>query len=110
MARANQIRYADLSQFLEGLGFVCRKLDESRVVWEHPQYGAPMIFPAYQPEQFIWTAEVGFTRATLDLHGLLDRDEFDRWRLNLHESQPPNGRRDRPGKKRKPADKSKPSL
>lgn len=92
MAKVDEIRYADLTGLLEGLGYVHREMNGDRVVWEHPEFaGALLVFPPYRPEEIVWAAHVGATRGTLAVHGLLDRDDFDRWRLNLPVSEPPNG-------------------
>jgi hypothetical protein len=102
MAKVNEIRYADLSRFLESVGYVGRMHDEANVVWEHPQFErARLFFPAYRPDELVWSGNVAQVRAVLKVHGVLDYDDFDRWRLNLYESEPPNGQGESAGKVRK---------
>jgi hypothetical protein len=108
MAKVDEIRYAELARFLEHLGYVCREQGNAHI-WEHADFDrARLILPAYRPDELVWSANVGAARATLDLHGVLDRDEFDRWRLNLQasDSEPENGRGNAPPEVRKGADKS----
>lgn len=105
MAKYDEIRYADLARFLEGLGFVRRKLDDAHFVWEHPQFGSRLFLPAYRAEDTVWANSVFAIRATLARDGVLERDDFDRWRLGLGASEPPNGRDTPPGKGRKRAGK-----
>jgi len=92
MAKVTEIRSADLSRFLESVGYVGRRLSDSQVVWQHPQFErARLILPAYRADELVWSGDIAQVRAILDMHGVLHPDEFDRWRVNLDESTPGNG-------------------
>ena len=92
MAKVNEIRSADLSQFLESVGYVGRQLSDANMVWEHPQFErARLILPAYRTDELVWSGDIAQVCAILNLHGVLNSDDFDRWRLNLDEPAPGNG-------------------
>src|SRR5262245_41129400 len=97
----DKIRYADLAHFLEGLGFVSRRGHrpehatvpgpETFLVWEHPAADTLIPLPDYQPKDAVRPHHLSAVRAILEQDGLLTRDAFERWRLDLLRPTEANG-------------------
>lgn len=76
--RNNQITFADLEHYLEGLGFtVSRK--PTHWLFEHPFPDTLLIFRLYRPGDTVLPHDLAGTRKLLDERGLMEADEFDRF-------------------------------
>jgi predicted RNA binding protein YcfA (HicA-like mRNA interferase family) len=84
--RRREIRFAEVNRFLKGLGFVSQRVPGSHVRWEHPPSGTMILLPDEGPEEIAWWNSVVAIGGMLDLHGVLPRDDFDRW---LHRAGKP---------------------
>jgi hypothetical protein len=93
-----KFRYADLARFLESQGYVChlgRRPEDATYpgperfhLWEHPDHPkARIILPEFKPDDTIMPYHLLAAGGTLIHHGLMTRDDFDRWRLGLTRAQ-----------------------
>jgi predicted RNA binding protein YcfA (HicA-like mRNA interferase family) len=92
------IRYANLIQLLEGLGFVCQRIEGSHVNCEHPPTSTLIMLPDLNGKETVWPNSLAAIRRQLDDKEILDRDEFDYWAATTTFSEPPE-RLKRIGKK-----------
>jgi hypothetical protein len=72
------IRYADFERILTELGFAHTLIDGRRLVFENAAYDALLVFPPYRQEEVVQPHDWMKTRHTVDVMGILDRDEFDK--------------------------------
>jgi hypothetical protein len=73
----SSVQFEMLDKFLASLGFKRSEVCGPQFRFEHPPSGAVLLYPAYEPTQDVETRHIGYTRATLDLSGVMERSEFD---------------------------------
>ena len=74
------VTYGDLERFLAKFGFEKRRVqldDRVAVVFRHAPSGAELFLKDYRANQPVESYNMLAARSTLDVYGVLDRDEFD---------------------------------
>ena len=77
MTKTEQITYAELRSILKRLGF-SEKRDTQAWILHHPSEGL-LVYRLYNETEAVDEGDLRGTRKFLDLRGLLDAKEFDRF-------------------------------
>ncbi len=94
---SSEVRYGDLWALLRKLGFDCdffakNPLGDNTVrVCEHAASGTRITLADYPPDQFVRQQILYGVRMQLDSHGLMTRDDFDRWAKRRAKANAANG-------------------
>lgn len=70
-------KFVRLEQFLLSLGFVHVPVTGPYIVLEHPESEAELAFRPYQPDDLVEPMHLLLVRHTLDMWGLMSREEFE---------------------------------
>jgi hypothetical protein len=72
------VTYADLREFLVGMGF--EDQSSEYLVFRHPDHqGAALHMAFHEQDERLLERDLVRVRALLELSGLIERDEFDQW-------------------------------
>ncbi len=102
---SREVRFGAVNRLLEGLGFVPHRVPGSHINWEHRPTGTTILLPDKEPDEVAWWNSVVAVGAQLDLHGVMGREEFDRW---LEQASKPAGRNGPPAAPKRERHKAKP--
>jgi predicted RNA binding protein YcfA (HicA-like mRNA interferase family) len=73
----NKISFANLSQFLEGLGFTHRLIPGSHHLFEHARADTFIMLRLYEPHDMVEQTGLLSVRHTLDEWEIMEREQFD---------------------------------
>jgi hypothetical protein len=90
----SKVTYAQLHLFLRGLGFKDRLVNlpdrpECHVFWR-PDMELSFHLAVHQGEEVALNHDVAHVRRMLDLKGLMETDDFDRWMAEAQRSRKPS--------------------
>ncbi len=71
------ILFANLQDFLQGLGFTSKVIPGSHVYFQHPDAGALIVLRLYRSEEEVGPTDQVLVRRVLDDYGIVERERFD---------------------------------
>jgi len=74
--KRSTVRFSQLHQLLEGVGFQALKYERGWV-FEHAPSGGKLLFRKYRPTEFVYPHDLVKVQSHLNWRGLMSPDAFD---------------------------------
>ena len=76
------ITFSEFRDLLEGLGYKLKRTTEGEIF--HPPEEGLILFRRYRANEKVYPGDLLYTRRFLDLRGLLEESEFDKFLLSAN--------------------------